>query len=327
MHFCSILHDWCSHISAFIHFCYPYLSIPQYSRMQSPLLKLPLIVRSLASILLSPALFSHIALRKHNTQWRSHNNNEWRSHNNNHVMFASCRTPRNTVIVIGCVWVTNLLVLTPVAVHSTTMGVWMNGGKQLFCVVVFSGDDGRQTYTLCLFLCYYVAPLLVIVVCYSLMTISLWRSVSPHFLRQNFARAMQFRRRVARTVMAIVIVFAACWLPIHCVHLQDDFSSDPLNSKVPYAAKIIAHCMTYASAVFNPVIYAFTSQSFRQSFRNVFSVRKRNSLASPGRRRTVVGVCNKRQREQRHKALSDIAEEIPLTEIAPPLWRVRRASL
>ena len=194
-------------------------------------------------------------------------------------------------------------------------------------MVVYSGDYGRQTYTLCMFLCYYVAPLLVIVVCYSLMTNSLWRSVSPHFLRQNFARAMKFRRRVARTVMAIVVVFAACWLPIHWVHLQDDFSSDPLSSNVPYEAKIVAHCMTYVSAVFNPVIYAFTSESFRQSFWGVFGVRKRSSLASPGRRRrTVVGVCNKRQMEQRHKTLADIAEEIPLTEIDPPVLRVHSES-
>ena len=231
----------------------------------------------------------------------------------------------------------NLLVLTPVALLSRLVEYWDNGGNQLFCTVYFKDGFGRQAYTLSVFLCYYVAPLIVIVLCYSLMTNSLWRSVSPRFLQQNFARAMKFRRRVAKTVMATVVVFAVCWLPIHCVHLRDDFTSGHHYPNVSYVAKIIAHCMSYASSAFNPVIYAFMSDNFRQSFRVVFGKRKVNvvrlqgvnrpkpaprvSLMSPKRRQTGVGVCTnvctKLQAETRNLNLVEVhvTEAIPLSRV------------
>ncbi|KAI0234103.1 Orexin receptor type 1 [Lamellibrachia satsuma] len=162
------------------------------------------------------------------------------------------------------------------------------------------------------------------------MTNSLWRSVSPRFLQQNFAKAMKFRRRVAKMVMAIVAVFAVCWLPIHCVHLRNDFNSNRQYSNVPYIAKTVAHFMSYASSAFNPVIYAFMSDSFRQSFRAIFAERKAGpartstvnhpkplppiSVTSSGCRLALVGVCRKLQMEPRNQNFADVhvTEAIPL---------------
>ena len=67
-------------------------------------------------------------------------------------------------------------------------------------------------------------------------------------------------------VLVLVVIFACCWLPIHCVHLRNDFGQPPYTF-VYYIIKIVAHCMSYANSAINPIIYSFMNESFRKAFK------------------------------------------------------------
>ena len=83
-------------------------------------------------------------------------------------------------------------------------------------------------------------------------------------------KAAATRRRVMRMVTAVIVTFAVCWLPTHISFLVEAFASVHEYYRVEMVAfQIAATCLAYANSCLNPVIYAFLSESFRQSFREL----------------------------------------------------------
>lgn len=67
----------------------------------------------------------------------------------------------------------------------------------------------------------------------------------------------------------MVVVFCLSWLPHHIVHLWVEFGSFPLN-QASFVFRMVAHCLAYSNSSVNPIIYAFLSENFRNSYRQVF---------------------------------------------------------
>lgn len=74
------------------------------------------------------------------------------------------------------------------------------------------------------------------------------------------------RRKVAKIVAAVVILFAVTWLPIHlfqlCFNLMSDF---PMNQTM-YNLKIFAHTLSYINSCVNPFVYTIMGDNFRKAF-------------------------------------------------------------
>lgn len=75
--------------------------------------------------------------------------------------------------------------------------------------------------------------------------------------------------QTAQTVLVVVVVFCLSWLPHHVVHLWVEFGSFPLN-QASFVFRMVAHCLAYSNSSVNPIIYAFLSENFRNSYRQVF---------------------------------------------------------
>lgn len=75
--------------------------------------------------------------------------------------------------------------------------------------------------------------------------------------------------QTAQTVLVVVVVFCLSWLPHHIVHLWVEFGSFPLN-QASFVFRMVAHCLAYSNSSVNPIIYAFLSENFRNSYKQVF---------------------------------------------------------
>lgn len=86
-------------------------------------------------------------------------------------------------------------------------------------------------------------------------------------------RASRRTRHVTRLVVAIVVVFAALWLPVH-VHLLL-FYTDKLNNVnwVYEAVSALWNVLAYVNSCINPVVYTIASSEFRSSFTDVLCCR------------------------------------------------------
>lgn len=92
-------------------------------------------------------------------------------------------------------------------------------------------------------------------------------TVTRHF--QNVKKEEQKKKRLLKIISALVLVFAACWLPFHVIKTIDALIWLELVS-IQCSADVFLHlthpyatCLAYINSCLNPFLYAFFDQRFR----------------------------------------------------------------
>ncbi|XP_066904711.1 orexin receptor type 2 isoform X2 [Halyomorpha halys] len=126
----------------------------------------------------------------------------------------------------------------------------------------------------------YVLPLLFMSVAYFQIVKVLWSSDNiPGQLAAcrrggTFANAsaegqLRSRRKAAKMLVAVVIMFALCYLPVHLLSILRYTVNIPQND-LTAAISMLSHWLCYANSAVNPLIYNFMSGKFRKEFRRSF---------------------------------------------------------
>lgn len=68
-------------------------------------------------------------------------------------------------------------------------------------------------------------------------------------------------------LVAMVIIFAGCWMPLNCVHLVMEFNVDFMKKHYFSSVFFIAHVIAMSSTIYNPFLYAWLNVNFRKEFR------------------------------------------------------------
>ncbi|XP_036771738.2 somatostatin receptor type 5 [Manis pentadactyla] len=174
------------------------------------------------------------------------------------------RRPRVARLASAAVWAFSLLMALPLAVFADVQ----EGGDT--CNLSWPEPVGLWgavfiTYTSVLG---FFGPLLVICLCYLLIVVK----VKASGVRVGSTRRRS-ERKVTRMVVVVVVVFVACWLPffiVNIVNLAFVLPEEPVSAGAYFFVVILS----YANSCANPVLYAFFSDNFRQSFRKVLCLRK-----------------------------------------------------
>lgn len=83
---------------------------------------------------------------------------------------------------------------------------------------------------------------------------------------------MAYKKRVTWLVASIVIVFAACWFPIQIMLILMRLKSHKITATY-VAVQVFAHTLGYMNSCVNPIVYAFASETFNQSFKKSWLAR------------------------------------------------------
>ncbi|KAI8489235.1 Orexin receptor type 2 [Branchiostoma belcheri] len=81
---------------------------------------------------------------------------------------------------------------------------------------------------------------------------------------------VQSRRKVARMLVAVVVVFAICYIPLMILTFLKrvyGFFDVTNNRQGVYAAFMVSHWLLYLNSAINPLIYNFMSEKFRSEFK------------------------------------------------------------
>ncbi|GAA6224615.1 thyrotropin-releasing hormone receptor-like [Lates japonicus] len=151
------------------------------------------------------------------------------------------------------------------------------------------------------FAIFYVIPLLLAIVLYSLIARILYLSPLPNHpdtsattLRRSCRETLEAgkgsrqgrpktvlssRKQVTKMLAVVVILFALLWMPYRTLVLINSFVSTPYLN-----AWFLLFCRTciYANSAINPVIYNAMSQKFRSAFRGLYRCQR-----SEGNQRTL----------------------------------------
>jgi len=67
-------------------------------------------------------------------------------------------------------------------------------------------------------------------------------------------------------MMAMVIIYALCWLPLHCVTVLGDLKPSIWNFEHIQLVWIACHWLALSSCCWNPIVYYGTSDTLRAGF-------------------------------------------------------------
>ena len=186
------------------------------------------------------------------------------------VLFAK----RRILIYIAVIWCV-AFVGSVAPFFVSFYGFEFQAGK-VMCLYIFESNIAFAIFSELFFI---VFPLTIITICYVKVfyTVSKANRVfsqenNPQQLRANVEEA-----KVTKTLAAVVVGFACCWLPIFVMDNIDGLRGE---HTLPRQAYLTYSFLLYLSSTINPIIYGATNKQFRREYKdilcNVFRIRSEN---------------------------------------------------
>lgn len=171
------------------------------------------------------------------------------------------------VMVLLLIWAFSICMSMP-------MGVYMTVDQNEMCRENWPDMEHMNMYTLANMLVQFAFPLCIITFCYSMVSMRLServrRKMGSRTSRERDDQDIKRKRRTNRMLIAMVLIFAFCWLPLNTLHVIITF----FNPRVVYSEHFLVtfsfcHVVGMSSTCYNPFIYAYLNENFRKEFKAV----------------------------------------------------------
>ncbi|XP_003969897.1 gastrin-releasing peptide receptor [Takifugu rubripes] len=181
-------------------------------------------------------------------------------------------TTASILLRAALIWVLSLVLAIPEAIFSDlhTFNITSTNESFVTCAPYpHAGELHPRIHSMASFLIFYVFPLLVITVYYTFIAQSLMHSASNLPVEGNTHAQQQVksRKRLAKTVLVFVGLFAICWLPSHVIYLYRSYHySEVDTSMVHFVGSIIARILAFTNSCLNPFALYLMSKTFKKQF-------------------------------------------------------------
>ena len=186
-----------------------------------------------------------------------------------------CR--RRIQTIICAIWLLSAFTVVPsLFVRHLQEEEIMPGFTLRTCVEEWQTLILKHTYNFALLFILYLSPVLFICVGYMQIAMNLWRTDSSLHAcasaaeSQNARANLSGRRRVAKMLFVMAILFAVSWLPVHVMGIVLDFLKDDQfvgNGRMLRVVFSYTLWLAHVNSSINPVCYVFMSSSFKTTLR------------------------------------------------------------
>ncbi|CAL1538276.1 unnamed protein product, partial [Lymnaea stagnalis] len=123
--------------------------------------------------------------------------------------------------------------------------------------------------TVTTFILQYCLPFTLIAIAYGRIVQSLWARthVGAVTAKQQLSQA-RAKRKSIKLLIAVVVVFAICWLPLNMYHLLTDFHPKPDTFQYSSVAFFTCHWVAISSTCYNPFVYCWLNEHFREEVKS-----------------------------------------------------------
>ncbi|XP_061454485.1 bombesin receptor subtype-3 [Rhineura floridana] len=174
----------------------------------------------------------------------------------------------------ACVWIVSMLLAVPEAVSSDLYAFHIpekNASFETCAPYPVSERILQEAHSLVCFLMFYIIPLAIISIYYFLIAKTLYKSTCnmPAEEHSHARKQIESRKRVAKTVLVLIGLFALCWLPNHILYLYRSFTyhASVDTSTFHLVATIFSRALAFSNSCVNPFALYWLSKSFRQHFK------------------------------------------------------------
>ncbi|EUB59694.1 Tachykinin-like peptides receptor 99D [Echinococcus granulosus] len=203
--------------------------------------------------------------------------------------------PATILCIIGCIWVVSFLIGLPGLVAAKISLVlpqeFENGSDNSntsFTIVSLEStnatDDLRVrractydwapewgiAYDVALFILMYILPLTILFATYIPITVKLWSDRGLGEVTRAQIEGIKSKRRVVKMLIAVMVIFAICWLPYQLFFLT---LHAPIDHEHPSLPVIFICCygLAMSNSMYNPIVYCIMNRRFRDGFLNAIS--------------------------------------------------------
>ena len=182
--------------------------------------------------------------------------------------------------IITSIWILSFLIMIPmILVRKLELLDLMQNQTLYFCTENWALPLHRQVYDGLLVVFMFIMPGCFVAASYCRIGCQLWRDKdvlyrtdSAHGKRQA-ERVMSGRRKVARILIIVAVLFAVCWMPYHVLALYIDFQNS--TKEVSLNALPFTILLGHSNSALNPVLYCFMNKSFRRCTLTLFRCKSR----------------------------------------------------
>ncbi|KAG8002007.1 Prolactin-releasing peptide receptor [Nibea albiflora] len=179
---------------------------------------------------------------------------------------------RRRISVWGCgavtlgVWFLSLALAAPPSLYTRYLDLRPSGINLVVCEEFWPNSGNlRLLYSCFILIASYMIPLLSVSISYCAITVSLKRYSVPGEPSNSQQRWSQKRKRIFSLLVASVLAFALCWLPLQVLNLLLDLDPDfhIIGKRYINVLQVCCHLVAMSSACYNPFIYASLHSKMR----------------------------------------------------------------
>lgn len=181
-------------------------------------------------------------------------------------------TRRLSRIIITSTWLIPCIASVPMflannVVESEGMLLCLEEWSPLFDSLMAS-----RTYTVVLFILFYVVPLIFISVLYSCVFYKIMkRKVLGNHSAKTKRLYSKSRKKAMKMFVTIVVCFALCWLPDHVTYFLITFNDEFYNCGLPRNIDFVSVFFAYAISALNPCIYIILNKQYRNGAKRLLT--------------------------------------------------------
>lgn len=176
-------------------------------------------------------------------------------------------------IAILCIWVTSIALSIPIVVFYEEYETHTGTQVIPMCFQLWPNFDYQRAYFVVgLFVLCYALPLLLIMVCYTSITVRVWRRHAPGVSNTCYSGVIHKSKiKVIKMFGIVISLYALSWLPLYVIFFKLYFSPPATNSKdfdLLFSIIIpISQWLGLCNSGINPMIYCFYSKKYRHGFK------------------------------------------------------------
>ncbi|NXW86027.1 NPFF2 protein, partial [Alopecoenas beccarii] len=200
--------------------------------------------------------------------------------------FKQKLTISTAVIIVAVIWILAIAIMCPSAVmlqvqeekHFRVILGYGNETRPIYWCREDWPDPGmRKIYTTVLFANVYLAPLSLIVIMYTRISIALFNTAMPavgkHSQEQRHSTSKK-KQKVIKMLIIVALLFTLSWLPLWTLMMLSDYAnlSDVQLQIIHIYIYPFAHWLAFFNSSVNPIIYGFFNENFRRGFQAAFKL-------------------------------------------------------
>lgn len=180
-------------------------------------------------------------------------------------------------IIILSIWVLAISIAVPLAIYYEKFENITSLQVIPMCHQIWPDYDSQRIYfVVALFLFCYASPLVLIMLCYTLIVIRVWTRHAPG-IASNTGIIKKSRIKVIKMFAVVVSMSALLWLPLYVLYFFLYFDPPSMTSHIMSVISNVMvpvfQWMALSSSSINPIIYCIFSKRYRNGLHKIIYCR------------------------------------------------------